>query len=331
MQKLLLPVAIILFATFHTAGQGKADISQGPVLSYTKKDQVPGNKFIGDYKLYLKEQVYLEKDDWLVTHAQNRDSRLYVMLFDKKNGKYLQVADDSLYQPPYWRCTLSYIIPRTDTFQVMIATELDWGDEEDYNPKIDTPKIDYTLAIYRPRLNNPTTSWNFTQRLSYLCNHWTAGFRAMPGEYQERPMKSGKPLREILPEDPVTVLDSMGASIQVLNSGKILAYFQYTADMPYSRAKTMYDKLLTQLKSATSKAEVKTFKDGMRRMNELATAYFSLKVPAGKVPIDYSFTDDAGAGYKYLPVNLFLFGTDKQAKVMVVMGEISSDIYDVGW
>lgn len=289
--------------------------------------------FFNDEKPYLKETVYLEKGDQLVAYAQSRASRLYILLYDLAAGKYIRASDDSIWQSPYYRCTLTQVIPRSDSFSIMIAGEADPDANEEgwTRSEVDTPRIDYTITAYRKSADNPAATWDLRQRLSYLCNHWTSGFRVMPKLANEEQKKSQKGVREYFPQAPVTILDSMGASLQTLNYGKTLVYFQFTPDLPYTRAKAIYDKLQAQLKGVTDKSEIQTFKDGARRIKELATTYFSLKIPANKVPVDYYLIDDAGKGYKYLPINLFLFGTKEEAKVLVVMGEIGSDIYDIGW
>jgi len=121
----------------------------------------------------------------------------------------------------------------------------------------------------------------------------------------------------------------MNVSLQVLGHNGKLVYFMYTNDEPYSQAKKLYDELYTKLKAATDKASISDLSQ-MRRVNEMATAYFSLKVPEIKKPIEFYLFGEAGKGFEYLPINLFLYGTKEKAKVLVVLGEPDSDIYDIG-
>ncbi len=68
----------------------------------------------------------------------------------------------------------------------------------------------------------------------------------------------------------------------------------------------------------------------MRRIKELATAYFGIKIPVSQAPPEYFYLENAGKNLVYLRVSLFLFGDKQKAKVLVVMGEAGSDIHDIG-
>jgi hypothetical protein len=266
-----------------------------------------------------------------------------IYVYDRQAKKYIRAAEDTTRRNPSYETTLTWVAERSDSFDIMLAGRFDKsiydeGDSWVDPPKKDTPKLSYTIGILRAAKAEVDPAWDFRKRLSYVANHWTAGFTAMPRTANEEQEKSGKPIREYLPEAPVAVLNEMGVSIQVFGYGyqdkgnAHQAYFMFTADEPYAKAKATYDKLVAMLKPITDFVEVKNMNDpnSLRRVGELATARFALKVPNHKAPIDYWFLEDAGKGFKKLPISLFLFGDKQKAKVMIVLGEASDDIYDMG-
>lgn len=332
MRFLSICLCLSVFVTFVSA-QEKVRIDEGPVMAFTKYNQVPGKEY-NDGKLYLEEPVFLQKGDWLNVCAISSEKRLYVLLFDFAEKKYIRVSDDSIYQSSNWHGNLTWTCNRTDTFAIMIAVSVERGDPEDWysSVKIDTPKISFTISRYRKPASDPGLGWSFPQRLSYLSNHWMAGFRAMPRKANPQSVKNGKPAYEYFPEIPVTLLDSMGASVMELGYSRHNSYFQYTADMPYKKAKEVYNKLQGLLKQNTSKMEVTNFNapNQFRRVNELETTLFFIKIPAKKVPVEYFLFNKAGPGFANIPISLFLFGNKEWAKVLIVMGEDGDDIYDIG-
>ncbi len=315
-----------------TFAQEKVKITDGPVDAITRIDQLPTYSF-NDGKLFLKEMLYLQNGDWLTVQAKSRDKRLFILLYDLQKKEYLKVSDDSLYNSGSWQCFLSFTSPRTDSFSLIIAAkESDYEYDEWVREKIDTPHISYTIAKYHSSYPAPNSGWNFTARLSYLCNHWTAGFRAMPRQENPQSKINGKPAYEYIPVTPVTLHDSMGASVMKLAYNHHQSYFQYSGAMPYQKARELYKQLQEQLKKATDKEEITNFNapNQFRRKLELEASMYFIRVPKDKVPVEYFFLKSAGEGFLYIPVSLFLFGDKTDAKVLVVMGENGDDIYDIG-
>jgi len=311
--------------------QEKAKFSIGPVEAITRTDQHP--TYYKDGKLYLIEDISLQKGDWLTVHAKSRDKRLYIFLYDPQKREYLKASDDSLYYAATWHGFFSWTAPQTDSLALIIATEIDKNEDDFMDiPHIDTPQISYTLARYRSSASTPHTGWSFSERLSYLCNHWIAGYRAMPRQENPQSKINGKPAYEYIPVSPVTLHDSMGASVMHLGYDRHQSYFQYSGNLTYSKAKEMYKQLQGQLKRATDKEEITNFNDPsqFRRQLELESSTYYIKIPENKVPVEYHFLKPAGKGFVYIPVSLFLIGNKTEAKVLVVMGEIGDDIYDIG-
>lgn len=216
----------------------------------------------------------------------------------------------------------------------MIAAPVTRGDPDDwfYNREIDTPRISFSISSFRNSASYPNLGWSFRQRLSYLSNHRTAGFRAMPRKANPKSVSNGKPPYAYFPKIPVTLLDSMGVSVMELGYDHHHNYFQYTADMLYKKDKDVYNQIQGLLKVSTNKMEVTNFNapNQFRRINELETTYFYLKIPAKKVPMEFNLFNKAEPGFANIPISLFLLGNNESAKVLIVMGEDGDDIYDIG-
>lgn len=312
--------------------QGKVNIEEGPVFAYSKYDQTPRQEY-NDGKLYLTENIFLQKDDWLNVQAISREVRLFVLLYDLKERKYLRLSDDSLFISPFWKTALSWTSSRTDSFAIMIAAQVDRGSDDMFSDeKIDTPKISFTISRYRSAADKPDWGMSFSERLAYLGNHWTAGYRCMPRQSNPKSELKGKPAYEFFPDAPLTLIDSMGASIMKLGYNHHNSYFQYTLDMPYAKAKAIYGKLQGLLKQATDKTVIEDFNspNHLSRVNELALTNFYIKVQRKFVPVEFNLFTPAPAGFAYIPVSLFLLGDKTNAKVLLVMGEDGDDIYDIG-
>lgn len=340
----ILKLAIAALSVILGAGAAaqKVDINNGPVTAFTKMDVKPAKR-LGDQRLYHSEKVFLKKGDWLVAKACTRNNRpVSIDVYDRSLKKYVKSVEDSTVHELNWyrfRSELAFEAGRTDTFDVLFdinyrnemveidkLLEASWGTMSD---KLDTVAIDFTVAVLNASWKPKDTSWGFSQRLSYICNNWTAGFSAVPKTYNEEEWKTSKKITAYYPNDPVALYDHMYVSLQLLMHDSQMAYFMYTDDQPYAEAKKLYDELSVKLKSITDKSVVSDLSE-MQRVNELATTYFFIKIPEEKRPFEFGFNDDAGKGFKYLPVNLFLYGDKTMAKVLVVVAESSSDIYDIG-
>lgn len=333
----VLPVTLVIGATAQ-----KVDINNGPVTAFTKTNVKPGNR-LGDQRLYHNEKVFLKKGDWLVAKAGTRNSRpISIDVYDRSLKKYVKSVEDTVRHElaaHYFRSELAFEATRTDTFDVLFdinyqnemleidkLLEASWGTVDG---KLDTVAIDFTIAVLNSSWRPKDTSWGFSQRLSYVCNNWTAGFSTIPKTYDEEEWKKSKKITAYYPVDPIALDDEMHVSLQLLSHDSKMVYFMYTEDKPYTEAKKIYDQLSAKLKPLTDKISVSNLSE-IARINELATTYFSIKIPEEKKPFEFFLLENAGKGFVYLPVNLFLFGDKQKAKVLVVVGEPGSDIYDIG-
>lgn len=337
--------SVILFLASGVAAnaQIKVNINNGPVQAYSKYNAKP-SKRLGKNRLYLQEKVWLRKGDWLVAKAGTRFSRpVSIDVYDRISKKYVSTDEDTVLLSANvykHRSEVNFQANRTDTFDILFninyKNELVESDKMvtdsygSYSGELDTVSIDYTIAILKNDWQPGDTSWNFQQRLSYICNNWTAGFSTIPKTYDTKELDKYKRILQYYPTNPVSIDNRMGVSLMAFSHGSKLVYFMYSQEVPYAEAKKLYDELAAKLKVATDKFEVSNLSD-MKRINELATTYFKLKIPEEKKPFEFFLFGDAGKGFQYLPINLFLYGTKQMAKVLVVVGEPDSDIYDIGW
>lgn len=331
---------LILYGS--AASAQKADILNGPVTAFTKTDVKPANR-LGKQRLYHNEKVFLEKGDWLVAKAGSRGNKpVSIDVYDRSLKKYVQSVEDTVRHdlvPHRFRTELVFQAGRTDTFDVLFdinykqeMVEIDKLAEDSWGTvtgQLDTVAIDFTLAVTDASWQPKDSTWGFSQRLSYICNNWTAGFSTIPKTYDKEEWQKSKTITAYYPLDPVALDDRMGVSLQLLSHNSKLVYFMYTEDKSYAEAKRIYDELSDKLKRITDKATVSDLSE-MKRINELATTYFALKIPKEKRPFEFFLFGDAGKEYDHLPVNLFLFGDKQKAKVLIVVGEPDSDIYDLG-
>jgi len=317
------------------------NINNGPVQAFSKYDCKP-SKRLGKSRLYLNEKVWLKKGDWLVAKAGCHSRRpVSIDVYDRVSGKYVSTNEDTVLHTfglIRYRSELIFQANRTDTFDVLfninykneiVELENEMNDSYGfYSRSLDTASIDYTIAILNQDWQPKDTSWGFQQRLSYICNNWTAGFSTIPKTYDKNELEKYKKILAYYPTNPVPLDNQMAVSLQLLDHGNKLIYFMYSKDEPYVQAKKLYDELFVKLKAATDKYKISNLSD-MRRINELATTYFMVKIPYEKKPFEFYLYEDAGKGFRYLPINLFLYGNKQSAKVIVAIGEGSSDVYDI--
>lgn len=339
----LLASLIICQLTVCSAdAQTKIDINNGPVKAFSKNNGKPSER-LGKTRLFLYESVWLKKGDWLVAKAGSRSKPVSIDVYDRVTKKYVKTDEDTLKHPLntfHYRSELTFQANRSDTFDVLLSVnynvdliELGQRESQSYGfltGSVDTALVDYTIAVLNSQWEPKDTNWSFQQRLSYICNNWTAGFSAIPKVYNKEEFEKSKKVVAYYPVDPIAIDDRLNVSLQVLSNGSTLVYFMYTNDEPFAQAKKMYDELFAKLKAATDKASVSNLSK-LRRVNELETSYFQLKIPADKRPFEYLSFFGNEKESQYLPINLFLFGTKQKAKVLVVIGEPDSDIYDIEW
>lgn len=328
---------LLLLVVVTLRAQTKAGISKGPVTTIIQQE-VPLLKSLGSTRKYVSQAVYVKKDDFLVVMARSSDNPISVDIYDRQSKKYIYSLEDSskhdLWTKRY-RTVLAVQMPRSDSFDVLCSAKRDPSDYEDEGDEFssavgDTMFADISVARLNTAWQPSDTNWGMIQRLNYLASHWTAGFRTVAKSYdKDKAAKEGK-ITEYFPEAQIAIDERMQCSIFPLSSGQQMVYFMYSNDTTYAAAKALYDELSRKLKPITDYAKVSDL-SSMRRKNELATTYFGIKIPASKAPPEYFFLESAGKNQVYLPVSLFLFGDKQKAKVLVVMGEAGSDIYDIGW
>jgi hypothetical protein len=274
-----------------------------------------------------------------VVMAQSSGNPVSIDVYDRQIGKYISTIEDTTKHAIWaktWRSVLLFRIPRTDSFDVLcnaLKKEplIPHDDDDEYSSSVaDTVFVDFSVARLNTSWRPADTSWGMLQRLNYLASNWTAGFRTVAKSYdKEKAAKEGK-ITEYFPDAQIAIDSRLQSSIIPLGYGNKLVYFMYTADTTYAAAKSLYDELSKKLKPLTDYSKI-TDMSGYHRINELATTYFGLKIPESQVPPEYFYLHKAGKNQVYLPVTLFLHGDKKKAKVLVVMGEADSDIYDIGF
>jgi len=329
---------LLLMTSVALQAQPKAGILNGPVSTIIKKD-VPLLKPLGKSRKYISQAVYLQKDDWLVVMAQSSGNPVSIDVYDRQIGKYISTIEDTTKHALWgktWRSVLLFRIPRTDTFDVLcnaLKKEplIPHDEDDEYSSSVaDTVFVDFSVARLNTSWQPADTNWGMLQRLNYLASNWTAGFRTVAKTYdKERAAKEGK-ITEYFPDLQIAVDRRLQSSIIPLGYDRMLVYFMYTADTTYAAAKSLYDDLAKKLKPLTDYSKVADM-SGYHRVNELATTYFGIKIPESQVPPEYFLPEKAGKNQVYLPVSLFLYGNKQKAKVLVVMGETGSDIYDIGF
>ena len=329
---------LLLMTSVALQAQSKAGILNGPVSTIIKKD-VPLLKPLGKSRKYISQAVYLQKDDWLVVMAQSSGNPVSIDVYDRQIGKYISTIEDTTKHALWgktWRSVLLFRIPRTDTFDVLcnaLKKEplIPHDEDDEYSSSVaDTVFVDFSVARLNTSWQPADTNWGMLQRLNYLASNWTAGFRTVAKTYdKERAAKEGK-ITEYFPDLQIAVDRRLQSSIIPLGYDRMLVYFMYTADTTYAAAKSLYDDLAKKLKPLTDYSKVADM-SGYHRVNELATTYFGIKIPESQVPPEYFLPEKAGKNQVYLPVSLFLYGNKQKAKVLVVMGETGSDIYDIGF
>ena len=326
---------LLLIVALALQAQPKAGIKNGPVTAIIKND-VPLLKPLGSTRKYVSHAIYLQKDDWLVVMAQSSDNPVSIDVYDRQSKKYIYSLEDTTKHPLWnktWRSVIAYRVPRTDSFDVLCNArkkEPLFDDDEFSSSEPDTVFADYSIARLRADWQPSDTNWGMLQRLNYLASNWTAGFRTIAKSYdRDKAAKDGK-ITEYFPDAQIAIDERLHCSIFPISQGEMLVYYMYSTDTTYAAAKSLYDELAKKLKPLTDYSKISDLSD-MRRKNELATTYFGIKIPASQVPPEYFFVESAGKNQVYLPVSLFLFGDKQKAKVLVVMGEASSDIYDIGW
>lgn len=325
---------LFLFVVASLRAQTKAGILNGPVTTSIQKD-VPLLKSLGSTRKYVNQAVYVKKDDWLVVMAQSSDNPVSVDVYDRQTKKYIFSLEDTAKHDLWYRryrTVLAVQMPRTDSFDVLCSARRKGSlDEDEFSSsEEDTMFADFSVARLNAGWQPSDTNWGMVQRLNYLASHWTAGFRTVAKTYdKDKAAKDGK-ITEYFPDDQIAIDDRLRCSIFPLSYGKQFAYFMYSTDTTYAAAKALYDELSRKLKPITDYAKVSDL-SSMRRVKELATTYFGIRIPSAKVPPEYSFLESAGKNQVYLPVSLFLFGDKQKARVIVVMGEAGSDVYDIGW
>ncbi len=329
---------LLLLTSLASQAQPKAGILNGPVSTIIKKE-VPLLKPLGKSRKYISQAVYLQKDDWLVVMAQSSGNPVSIDVYDRQIGKYISTIEDTTKHALWgktWRSVLLFRIPRTDSFDVLCNAlkkePLIPHDEDDEysSSRADTVFVDFSVARLNTSWQPADSNWGMLQRLNYLASNWTAGFRTVAKSYdKERAAKEGK-ISEYFPDLQIAVDRRLQSSIIPIGQGRKLVYYMYSADTTYAAAKSFYDELGKKLKPLTDYSKV-TDMSGYHRVNELATTYFGIKIPASQVPPEYFLPEKAGKNQVYLPVSLFLYGNKQKAKVLVVMGETGSDIYDIGF
>lgn len=326
---------LFLFVVITMQAQSKAGIANGPVTTIIQKE-VPLLKPLGSTRKYVSQAIYLKKDDWLVVMAQSSGNPVSVDVYDRQSKKYIYSLEDTTRHALWsntWRTVLAVKVPRTDSFDVLCNArnkESLFDDDEFSSSSADTVFADFSIARLNAAWQPSDTSWGMLQRLNYLASHWTAGFRTVAKSYdKDKAARDGK-ITEYFPEDQIAIDSRLHCSIFPLSRGQQLVYFMYSNDTSYAAAKALYDELSRKLKLITDYAKISDL-SSMRRAKELATTYFGIKIPESKIPPEYSFLEAAGKKQVYLPVSLFLFGDKQKAKVLVVMGEAGSDVYDIGW
>jgi hypothetical protein len=325
--------SLLLITGIALQAQPKAGILNGPVTAINK-EEVPLLKPLGSTRKYISQAIYLQKDDWLVVMAQSSGNPVSIDVYDRQSKKYIYSLEDTAKHPLWqknWRSVLAVRIPRSDSFDVLCSarnTVSEFDDES--SSDTDTVFADFSVARLNTSWQPSDTNWGMLQRLNYLASHWTAGFRTVSKTYdKDKAARDGK-ITQYFPEAQIAVDERLGSSIFPLAQGQKLVYFMYSTDTSYAAAKSLYDDLSKKLKQYTDYSKISDLSD-MRRKNELATTYFGIKIPARQAPPEYSFLEAAGKNMVFLPVSLFLFGDKQKAKVLVVMGEAGSDVYDIGW
>lgn len=326
---------LLLIISLALQAQPKAGIQYGPVTTIIKNN-VPLLNSLGTTRKYVSQAIYLQKDDWLVVMAQSSDNPVSIDVYDRQSKKYIHSMEDTVQHDDWdktWRSIIAYRIPRTDSFDVLCNARKKvplFADDEFSSSVADTVFADFSIARLRADWLPSDTNWGMRQRLNYLASNWTAGFRTISNSYdKDKAAKDGR-ITEYFPDVQIAIDDRLHSSIFPFSRGQKLVYFMYSTDTTYAVAKSLYDELSKKLKVLTDYSHISDLSD-MRRVNELATTYFGIKIPASQVPPEYFFTESAGKNHVYLPVSLFLFGNKQRAKVLVVMGESDSDIYDIGW
>lgn len=323
-----------IFSGLILQAQLKATLQNGPVTATTKKN-IPFVKYMGNNRKGVKEVVYLQKDDWLVVMAESSNSPVGIDIVDRQSRKTVKTIESTERHTTWvksWRSVLTFQAPSTDSFDVLCNARIPETSVEDdmIGSDPDTVFANYNIARLKSSWQPADTNWGLRQRLNYLACNWTAGFRTVSKVYdKEKAAKEGK-ITEYFPESQVAVDDRMQCSIFPLSQGQKMVYFMYSQDTTYAAAKAFYDELSQKLKAATDYFKVSDLTSS-RRKNELATTYFGIKIPSSQVPPDYFFVESAGKNQVYLPVSLFLYGDKQKARVLVVMGESTSDVYDIGW
>ncbi len=332
MKKLALSLSVLFIAI--VASTQKATINNGPVNAITKKNFKP-SKPLGKTRFYTSETVYLEKGSYIIGKAICKGKPVSIDVYDRVTRKYVKSVEDTTkreYKP--FRSELYFQVPRTDSFDVLFSVkrDVDPTDKDDWFStwKEDTTAISFTVATYSPSWQPADTNWGFQQRVSYICNNWTAGFSGIPKKYDEERAKKEGRILEYYPVSPIAIDDRLQTALQVFDKGEDLVYSMFSETLPLAEAKALYNELSGKFRSVMDKTDVKDMKKG-QRTNELASTYFSLKVPESRSPFEFFFIEEAGKGYNYLPINLFLFGDKQKAKVLVFVGEESSDVYDIGY
>ena len=328
---------LLLMTIVALQAQPKAGILNGPVSTIIKKE-VPLLKPLGKSRKYISQAIYLQKDDWLVVMAQSSGNPVSIDVYDRQIGKYISTIEDTTKHALWgktWRSVLLFRIPRTDTFDVLCNAlkkePLIPHDEDDEysSSEADTVFVDFSVARLKTSWQPTDTNWGMLQRLNYLASNWTAGFRTVAKSYdKEKAAKEGK-ITEYFPDAQIAIDDRLHCSIFPLGYGRKLVYYMYSTDTTYAAAKSLYDELGKKLKPLTDYSKISDM-SGFRRVNELATTYFGIKIPESQAPPEYFYLEKAGKNQVYLPVSLFLYGNKQKAKVLVVMGEADSDIYDIG-
>jgi hypothetical protein len=328
----ILLCSFLFISAISLQAQNKATTNYGPVTAFTKSRIKPKTP-LGKTRLIVHEKAFLKKGDWLAAKVKSQVKPAHIDLYDRVQNAYIKTADDSSRHDEWvykYQTELYFQAPREDTFDIVISIKKkiepeDFDEGTVWSPG-DTTALDYTVGILNSSWQPSDTNWTFQQQLSYLCNHWTAGFNLVHKTFDEDKAKQKGKVTEYFPDLPITIDKRLSPSIQVMDRGQSLVYFMHSQFDTYAKAKQLFDELSAKLKGATDRVNVYDLSK-MSRLYEMANSQFSIKIPDTKAPCDYAMIGSAGSGYSYLPVNMVLYGNKQQARVIVTLGAGDSSIF----